>query len=234
MSRPVGANPTYPRSGGTVVAGHGQAGHVQLDVVVDDLSRNVSANSAERPIDSGRLELPNGTALDADKVVMTLINTSEAVHGSSVHLGDPADHPSLDEELDGPKYRCPAHRRQRFTERLRSKAFILLLKELGYRLSFPWVRWPYSLGFPVPPSGLVRSISESLTDSKSQVIAPCATVLTFAQRDNVSVRLSLVNSQFSIRIPWLRHSGESRYPVSHAAKPEFDITTLSHRRGALL
>ena len=87
------------------VCGAGVAGHVELDVVVDDLSRDVSANRPERPINGSRLELAHRTALDADRVVMTMTNASEAVHVGSVHHEELADDSRLEKEFDGPIYR---------------------------------------------------------------------------------------------------------------------------------
>ena len=63
--------------------------------------------------------------------------------------GNLADHSRLGKELDGSIYRCPAHRRQLFTERLDCKAFTLLLQELDYRL--PGRRGPLNHGSSVPP-----------------------------------------------------------------------------------
>ncbi len=117
----------------TPVGAANAAVHVQLDMVVDDLSWNVGTHSPERPIDSGRLELLHRATLDADGVVMTMVNTSRAVHVGSIHHRNLADHSRLEKEFDGPIYRRPAHRGQLFTDRLSCKAFIRLLQELGYR-----------------------------------------------------------------------------------------------------
>ena len=130
----AGWDPYLPPPALTLVGGAVVAGHVQLDVVVDELSRNFSPNSPERPIDGSRLELAHGSALDADRVVMAMTNTREAVYASSVCHEKPADHSRLEKELDGPIYSCSAHRRQLLTERLDREAFVLLLQETGYRL----------------------------------------------------------------------------------------------------
>ena len=65
---------------------------------------------------------------------MAMTNASETVHGGSVHHGKLADLSRLDKDLDGPVYRCLTHGRQLFAERLRCKAFMFMLQELGYRL----------------------------------------------------------------------------------------------------
>lgn len=110
--------------------------HVQLDAVVDDLSRYVDVGVLKQLLDRDRPEFPHFPALDADGVVMAMIGTGKAIEGIAVHQGELADHSLLEEKLDGAIYGCLAYPGQLLTEGLDGKALLLLLQKPGH--GFPW------------------------------------------------------------------------------------------------
>ena len=75
------------------------------------------------------------TAPHLTHIVVVVTNPGNAADVGSVHNGEFADHSRIKKKFNSAIYRCPAHRRQLFTERLDCEAPLLLLHETGYSSS---------------------------------------------------------------------------------------------------
>ena len=104
------------------------ADDVQLDAVSDDAAGDVAAYCPHETLARRSSELPDIAAPYADGVVMVL-DTGQAVLWRAVHEVQPADDAGLQEQLEGPEYRCPSNSGQLRADLLGRESLLLPLED---------------------------------------------------------------------------------------------------------